>query len=95
MLNVVSTENLRRSTLALEVTVLRNPNLEHNAHRSSETTSRYPRRAIDVFTAQLVTYGDASFAQHGRFEEGQWLPSVPAEMWPFCSVLSSTLSEES
>ena len=32
------------------------------AQRSSETTLRYPREVIDVSTAQLVTYGDASFA---------------------------------
>ena len=32
------------------------------AQRSSETILRYPRGAIDVSTAQLVTYGDASFA---------------------------------
>ena len=32
------------------------------AQRSSETTLRYPRGVINVSTAQLVTYGDASFA---------------------------------
>ena len=32
------------------------------ARRSSVTTLRYPRGVIDVSTAQLVTYGDASFA---------------------------------
>ena len=111
------------------------------AQRSSETILRYPRGVIDVSTAQLVTCGDASFANmqgsksqcgvivflthepwrfwHGEFwlghlvywtsstikrvvrsilqaeaysvseavEEAQWLPSVPAEMWP--SVPSS------
>ena len=30
--------------------------------RSSETILRYPRGVFDVSTAQLVTYGDASFA---------------------------------
>ena len=32
------------------------------AQRSSETTFRYPHRVINVSSAQLVTYGDASFA---------------------------------
>ena len=32
------------------------------AQRSSETTLRYPRGVINVSSAQLVTYGDASFA---------------------------------
>ena len=32
------------------------------AQRSSETTLRYPRGVINVSAAQLVTYGDASFA---------------------------------
>ena len=32
------------------------------AQRSSETTLRYPRGMINVSSAQLVTYGDASFA---------------------------------
>ena len=32
------------------------------AQRSSETILRYPRGVIDVSTAHLVTYGDASFA---------------------------------
>ena len=32
------------------------------AQRSSETTLRYPREVINVSSAQLVTYGDASFA---------------------------------
>ena len=32
------------------------------AQRSSETILRYPRGVIDVSTVQLVTYGDASFA---------------------------------
>ena len=42
--------------------------LEHSmqfslkAQRSSETTLRYPRGVINVSLAQLVTYGDASFA---------------------------------
>ena len=31
------------------------------AQRSSETILRYPRGVTDVATAQLVTYGDASF----------------------------------
>ena len=31
------------------------------AQRSSETTLRYPRGVINVSSAQLVTYGDASF----------------------------------
>ena len=32
------------------------------AQRSSKTTLRYPRGVINVSSAQLVTYGDASFA---------------------------------
>ena len=33
------------------------------AHRPSETTLRYPHGVINVSSAQLVTYGDASFAK--------------------------------
>ena len=36
--------------------------ISHKAQRSSETTLRYPRGVINISSAQLVTYGDASFA---------------------------------
>ena len=113
------------------------------AQRSSGTILRYPRGVIDLSTAQMLTYGNASFANmdcsksqcgvivflthepgrfwHGEFHLGhltsstikrvvrstlaysvseavvgaQWLRSFLAEMWPLCSVLASTILEDS
>ena len=46
------------------------------AQRSSETTLRYPRRVINVSSAQQETYGDASFANMEGF-----LTHEPRRFW--------------
>ena len=56
------------------------------AQRSSETTLRYPRGVINVSSAQLVTYGDASFANMKEGSKSQcgvigFLTHEPWRFW--------------